>query len=174
MPMLSVKATVPDLPSPRYTVSASWNIYRNQRNRTPLLPSAPLMTASLFIRRTVFISLGMIYITTIYLYIITQTTQTSLDTIPPISQVRAHASEIDVPNLDPISLVEIELVWWAIPILSLAMCMLSALGEETRKGYKGIINWFSRRFVGRNILPIQYVPMFILTPQPITEHRCFS
>lgn len=92
------------------------------------------MTASLFIRRTVFVSLGMIYIATIYLYIITQTTQTSLDTIPPISQVRAHASEIDVPNLDSVSLVEIELVWWAIPILSLAMCMLSALGEETRKG----------------------------------------
>lgn len=103
----------------------------------------------------------MIYIATIYLYIITQTTEISLDTIPPISQVRAHASEIDVPDLDPVGLVEIELVWWAIPILSMAMCMLSALGEETRKGYKGIINWFSRRFVGRDILPTQYVSISV-------------
>lgn len=99
----------------------------------------------------------MLYIAVIYLYIITETTQTSLDTVLPISQVRAHASEIDVPDLDHVGLLEIELVWWAVPLLSISMCMLSVLGEETRKGYAELMNWFSHKFIGRDILPQQYV-----------------
>ncbi|THH17676.1 hypothetical protein EW146_g3174 [Bondarzewia mesenterica] len=149
-----------------YCASASINVAKSCYNSVPLFPSAPEMTLSLFIRRLIFGYTGMIYMTVVYIIVLSSAASSGFNTWTSVSAMHSHFSAIEISSLGSFALVQVELIWWAIPIWSILMSILSAFGEETKEGYFFLINFFSRRFFGRDILPkrTKYADMITTTP----------
>ena len=126
-----------------------------RRNSSRSKPEIPL---SLFTRRIVFAIGGMLYVAVVYAYVLSSITSSGLLPWLSMSQTRSQIMDIDtVPSLSQMS-IQSELIWWFIPVWSLLLCILCALGEETQNGYRSTFNWLSQRFQGGiDILPRQYV-----------------
>lgn len=137
-------------------MSATINIGKHRYNSRPCFPSSPGMTSSLFIPRIFFTVSGVFYVAGVYVYIVLSTTSSGMQPWTTISQIRSQVARIDiVPSPSQIS-TQSELIWWFIPVWSIIFCLLSAVGEETRRGYRSLLTWLSQPFK-RDDLPTQYV-----------------
>jgi hypothetical protein len=114
------------------------------------------MTSSLFIPRVFFTASGVLYVAGVYLYIVLSITSSSMQPWTSVSQTRSQVSQIEIVYSPSQISTQSELIWWFIPIWSLIFCVLSAVGEETRRGYRSVLTWLSQPFK-RDDLPTQYV-----------------
>ena len=136
-------------------VSAAINIGKSHYNSRPYFPSAPEMTSAFFIRRVIFVLSGMLYVTFVYVYALSSITSSGLLPWTSISQTRSQTSQVEVVPLRSQLGVQSELIWWFIPVWS-HLFVISAVGEETQRGYRTTLTWLSRNFK-RDVLPTQYV-----------------
>ena len=127
------------------------------------------MVSSRFVRHVIFAVGGMLYVIVVDTYALYSITSSGLQPWMGISQTRSQVSQVQVvPSHSRLGL-QSELIWWSIPICSLLLFVLSALGEETRKGYRTALTWLSQKLRGDMLLPMQYVlegvyPFTELTP----------
>ena len=149
------------------TVSAAINIGKHRYNSRPCFPSSPEMTFSLFVPRIFFTASGMLYVACVYVYVVSSVTSPGLKRWTSISQIRSQVGRIEIVSSSSQISIQSELIWWFIPVLSLLFCLLSAVGEETRRGYRSVLIWLSQPFK-RNDLPTQYVPQ---DPDEFTRSR---
>ncbi len=137
------------------TVSAAINIVKSHYNSRRYFPSAPEMTSALFTRRVIFVLSGMLYVAIVYVYALSSITSSGLLPWTSISQARSQISQVEVvPSHSQLG-EQSKLIWWSIPVWS-HLFVMSAIGEETQRGYRTTLTWFSRKFK-RDVLPIQYV-----------------
>ncbi|ETW79706.1 putative B mating type protein [Heterobasidion irregulare TC 32-1] len=135
-----------------YCVSASINVAKSRYNSWPLFPSAPEMSLSLFVRRVVFGVTGMTYTVVVYVFISSTVT---LSAWSSISDVHAQFSKIEILPLGSAAGTQNELIWWAIPLWTILICITFAFEEEMAQNYRSLINWSFRRIVGRDILSVR-------------------
>jgi hypothetical protein len=136
-------------------VSAAINICKSHYNSRHYFPSAPEMTSTLFTRRVIFVLSGMLYVAFVYVYALSSITSSGLLPWASISQTRSQISQVEiVPSYSQLG-VQSQLIWWFIPVWSHLFAM-SAVGEETQRGYRTTLAWLSRKFK-QDMLPIQYV-----------------
>ena len=115
------------------------------------------MTSSRFVRHIIFAVGGMLYVIVVYTYALSSITSSGLQPWMGIAQTRSQVSQVEVvPSHSRLGL-QSELIWWIIPICSLLLFVLSALGDETRKGYCTSWTWLSQKLRGDMLLPMQYV-----------------
>jgi hypothetical protein len=137
------------------TVSAAINIGKSHYNSRRSFPSAPEMTSALFTRRVIFVLSGMLYVAIVYVYALSSITSSGLLPWTSISEARSQISQVEVvPSHSQLG-VQSKLIWWFIPVWS-HLFVMSAIGEETQRGYRTTLTWLSRKFK-RDLLPIQYV-----------------
>jgi hypothetical protein len=137
------------------TVSAAINVGKSHYNSRNYFPSAPEMTSALFTRRVIFVLSGMLYVVFVHVYALSSITSSGLLPWKSISQTRSQISQVEVvPSYSQLS-IQSKLIWYFIPFWSL-LFILSAIGEETQRGYRTTFTWLSRKFK-RDMLPIQYV-----------------
>src|ERR1700755_227039 len=117
------------------TVSAAVNIGKSHYNSRRYLPSAPEMTSALFTRRVIFVLSGMLYAAFVYIYALSSITSSGLLPWTSISQTRSQTSQVEVVPLQSQLGVQSKLIWWFIPVWS-HLFVLSAIGEETQRGYR--------------------------------------
>ncbi|KAH8984399.1 pheromone A receptor-domain-containing protein [Lactarius deliciosus] len=129
-----------------YCLSAAINVGKNRYNSRPYFPSSPEMTLSLFIRRIFFTVSGMLYIACVYVYVVSSVTSSGLLPWTSISQTRSQVARIEFVSSPSQISIQSELVWWFIPVWSLIFCLLSAVEEETRRGYRSMFAWLSQVF----------------------------
>lgn len=129
-----------------YCLSATINIGKHRYNSRPCFPSSPEMTSSLFIPRVFFTASGVLYVAGVYLYIVLSITSSSMQPWTSVSQTRSQVSQIEIVYSPSQISTQSELIWWFIPIWSLIFCVLSAVGEETRRGYRSVLTWLSQPF----------------------------
>ena len=146
-------------------MSAAINIGKHRYNSRPCFPSSPEMTFSLFIPRFFFTVSGMLYVACFYVYVMSSVTSSGLKPWTSISQIRSQVARIEIVSSPSQISIQSELMWWFIPILSLLFCLLSAVGEETRRGYRSVLTWLSQP-CKRGDLPTQYVS------QDVDKHTC--
>ena len=127
------------------------------------------ITSSLFVRRITLAIGGMFYIAVVYAYALSSITSSGLLPWISLSQTRSQVMDVDIVPLPSPMSVQSELIWWFIPVLSLLLCILCALGEETRNGYRFTSNWLSQRFQ-EDVLPLQYVLDIIVTNLALTQY----
>jgi hypothetical protein len=137
-------------------VSATINIGKHRYNSRPCFPSSPGMTSSLFIPRIFFTVSGVLYVTVVYVYIVLSITSLGLQPWTSVTQTRSQVAQIELVSSPSQISMQSELVWWFIPIWSLIFCLLSAVGEETQRGYRSVLTWLSQPFK-QDDLPTQYV-----------------
>ncbi|VDB95384.1 unnamed protein product [Peniophora sp. CBMAI 1063] len=120
-----------------YSVSAVFNVAKSHYNSSTYFPSAPEMSLSLFTRRLAFCTLGMAYTAAVYA---TALSWESSNTLPltSVAQVHADFSHIEIIPADSQLSLQSQLIWWNVPIWSILLCVMSAFGEETRKGYRSL------------------------------------
>lgn len=136
-------------------VSAAINIGKSHYNSRPYFPSSPEMTSALFTRRVVFVLGGMLYVAFVYVYALSSITSSGLLPWTSISETRSQISQVEVvPSHSQLG-VQSKLIWWFIPVWS-HLFVMSAIGEETQRGYRTTLAWLSRRLKS-DMLPIQYV-----------------
>ncbi|KAI0270664.1 GPCR fungal pheromone mating factor [Gloeopeniophorella convolvens] len=135
-------------------VSAVINVSKSHYNERPYFPLAPEMTLSLFIRRIIFAVSGMLYVAVVYVIILSTATSSGLSTWTSVSKARSGISTVEILSTPSQISVESELTWWFVPVWSLLLCVLSAFGEETQRGYRSMFKWLSQRFRGE-VLPTQ-------------------
>jgi hypothetical protein len=114
------------------------------------------MTSSLFIPRIFFTVSGVLYVTVVYVYIVLSITSLGLQPWTSVTQTRSQVAQIELVSSPSQISMQSELVWWFIPIWSLIFCLLSAVGEETQRGYRSVLTWLSQPFK-QDDLPTQYV-----------------
>jgi hypothetical protein len=115
------------------------------------------MVSSRFVRHVIFAVGGMLYVVVVHTYALFSITSSGLQPWMGISQTRSQVSQVEVvPSHSRLGL-QSELIWWIIPICSLLLFVLSAVGEETRKGYRTALTWLSQKLGGDMLLPMQYV-----------------
>jgi len=114
------------------------------------------MTLSLFIRNSIFAISGMIYLVVIHVYALSSITSSGLQPWTSISQTRSQISQIEVVAPHSQLGLQSKLIWWFIPVWSLLLFVMSALGEETQRGYRTTLTWLSLKLRG-DMLPMQYV-----------------
>ena len=136
-------------------MAAGINVGKSHYNSRRYFPSAPEMTSALFTRRIIFVVSGMLYVVYVYVYALFSITSSGLLPWTSISQTRSQISQIEIVPSPSQTTVQNELIWWFIPVWSLLFA-LSAIGEETQKGYYTTITCLSRKFK-KDVLPIQYV-----------------
>lgn len=137
-------------------MSAAINVGKHRYNSSHYLPSALEITSSLFVRRIVFAISGMLYVAAVYAYALLSVTSSGLLPWISVSQTRSQIMDVEiVPSSAQMSVLS-ELIWWFIPVWSLLLCILSVLGEETRRGYHSTFTWLPQWFRG-GVLPLQYV-----------------
>jgi len=137
-------------------VSAAINVCKHRDNSRHGFPSSPDMSLSCFIRRAFLTVTGMLYVSCIHVYILSSVTSSGLLPWTSISQTRSQVSHIEIlPSSSQVS-IQSELIWWSVPIWSLLFCVLFAVGEEMRMGYRSMFSWLSQVFK-REVLPMQYV-----------------
>jgi hypothetical protein len=142
-------------PSDDMIVSAAINIGRSHYNSRRYFPSAPEMTSALFTRRVIFVLSGMLYVAFVYVYALSSITSSGLLPWTSISETRSRVSQVEVASSDSQLGVQSKLIWWFIPVWS-HLFVISAIGEESQRGYRTTLTWLSRTFK-RDMLPIQYV-----------------
>jgi hypothetical protein len=112
------------------------------------------MVSSRFVRHVIFAVGGMLYVVVVHTYVITSS---GLQPWMGLSQTRSQVSQVEVvPSHSRLGL-QSELIWWFIPVCSLLLFVLSALGDETRRGYRTSLTWLSQKLRGDMLLPMQYV-----------------
>ena len=115
------------------------------------------MTSSRFVRHVIFAVGGMLYVIVVHTYALSSITSEGLKPWMGISQTRSQVSLVEVvPSHSRLGL-QSKLIWWFIPTCSLLLFVLSALGDETRKGYRTSLTWLSQKLRGDMLLPMQYV-----------------
>ncbi len=135
-------------------MSAAINVGKSHYNSRSYFPSAPEMTSALFTRRVIFVLSGMLYVAFVHVYTLSSITSSGLLSWTSISQTRSQISQVEViPSHSQLS-IQSKLIWWFFPFWSL-LFILSAIGEETQRGYRTTFTWLSRKFK-RDMLPIQY------------------
>ena len=113
------------------------------------------MTSALFTRRVIFVISGMLYVASVNVYALFSITSSGLLPWTSISQTRSEISQVElVPSHSQLG-VQSKLIWWFIPVWS-HLFVMSAIGEETQRGYRTTLTWVSRK-VKEDMLPIQYV-----------------
>ncbi|KAI0298957.1 pheromone A receptor-domain-containing protein [Multifurca ochricompacta] len=136
-----------------YCLSAIINVGKHHYNSRHYFPSGPEMTLSLFVRRTFFAISGMLYVAVIYVYSLSGIMSSGLLPWESVSQTRSQISHIEIlPSPSQVS-IQSELVWWFIPVWSLLLCILSALGEETQRGHRSMCTRLSQ-LLHRDALPM--------------------
>ncbi|KAF8259096.1 GPCR fungal pheromone mating factor [Lactarius quietus] len=125
-----------------YCLSATINIGKHCYNSRPYFPSSPEMKLSLFIPRIFFTVSGMLYVTGVYVYVLS-VTSSGLQPWTTISQIRSQVAQIEIVSSPSQISIQSELIWWFIPVWSLIFCFVSAFGEETRRGYHSMLIWLS-------------------------------
>jgi membrane protease YdiL (CAAX protease family) len=136
-------------------VSAAINIGKSHYNSRHYFPSAPEMTSAFFTRRVVFVLSGMLYVAFVYAYALSSITSSGLLPWTSVSETRSQISQVEVvPSRSQLG-VQSQLIWWFIPVWS-HLFVISAIGEETQRGYRTTLTRLSWKFK-RNMLPIQYV-----------------
>ena len=113
------------------------------------------MSFSLFARRMAYGTIGMLYTATVYV-IVTSWWANQMEPWTSVKQVHANFSQVEAVQRGSAYYTGSELIWWTIPIWSLLLCALTAIGEETRKVYRMMLNWALRR-IGKDGLPTQCV-----------------
>jgi hypothetical protein len=112
------------------------------------------MVSSRFVRHVIFAVGGMLYVVVVHTYAIASS---GLQPWMGLSQTRSQVSQVEVvPSHSRLGL-QSELTWWFIPVCSLLLFVLSALGDETRRGYRTSLTWLSQKLRGDMLLPMQYV-----------------
>ena len=115
------------------------------------------MTSSRFVRHVIFAVGGMLYVVVVHTYALSSITSEGLKPWMGISQTRSQVSQVEVvPSHSRLGL-QSEVIWWFIPTCSLLLFVLSALGDEARKGYRTSLTWLSQKLRGDILLPMQYV-----------------
>jgi len=88
----------------------------------------------------------------VYAYALSSITSSGLLPWTSISQTRSQISQVEVvPSHSQLG-VQSKLIWWFIPVWS-HLFVISAVGEETQRGYRTTLTWLSRKFK-RDVLPI--------------------
>ncbi|KAI9456127.1 pheromone A receptor-domain-containing protein [Lactarius psammicola] len=128
-----------------YCLSAAINVGKHRYNSRPYFPSSPEMTSSLFIRRIFFTASGMLYVACVYVYVVSSVTSSGLLPWTSISQTRSQVARIEIVSSPSQNSIQSELMWWFIPVWSLIFCLLSAVGEETQRGYRSMLTCLSQR-----------------------------